>query len=134
MPMMGMIAGQQLNTLKGEIADTTSQVNWEDFNYPRILKIIHYNPEEDIKNEANRKWSKFLEYSFLSMVGFFAINFLINILGMIFAYSSFGFMRVMYTLFHVFLFSPIAMFCFYKGHRCMSGMDDMTLYKISEIV
>jgi hypothetical protein len=26
--------------------ETEKEINWEDFNYPPYLKLIHYDPEE----------------------------------------------------------------------------------------
>lgn len=43
---MSMIMKIGMNAMKEKLQEKKLDINWEDYNYPPGLKIIHYNPEE----------------------------------------------------------------------------------------
>lgn len=55
-----MMASNQLNQFKGELAENKSNINWNDFNYPIKVHVIHYSLD-DIPDQSNCKWAKMLE-------------------------------------------------------------------------
>lgn len=68
------------------------------------------------------------------MIGLFIQIFVINFVGMCLDWKNFGIMPVVYSLFHAFLFCPCALFTFYKGYRCLCGIDDAKFYRVAEIL
>lgn len=55
--LVGMMVGNQVNQLKGEIAEEKSDVDWNNFNYPPGIRLIHFEIV-DIPNESNHKYGK----------------------------------------------------------------------------
>jgi hypothetical protein len=41
-----MIMKIGVNAMKQKLQEKKLDINWDDYNYPPALKIIHYKPEE----------------------------------------------------------------------------------------
>ena len=41
-----MIMKIGMNAMKQKLQEKKLDINWEDYNYPPGLRIIHFNPEE----------------------------------------------------------------------------------------
>jgi hypothetical protein len=102
--MMKSMIGSKMDKLKPKgtgAEEETSSVDWKDFNYPPFCKLIHFKVA-DIPDPAQRKWGTILHYTFLSWVLFYAINFLMCVLGCVIDFNTFGFMGLIYCVFHAF--------------------------------
>jgi len=125
--MFKKMAGDKLDKFKED--NTDSEVDWQDYNYPSFLKLIHFSLDS-VPEEKNKKWAKLLHMSFLGWVIYYALNFLINVIGCAINYKKFGFMPMIYTIFHAFLFVPGGLLTFYKGFRVICKMKDEKWYRI----
>lgn len=108
MAMMKSQMKGKMDKMKGGDKDGEEDegpVDWMDYNYPKFLKIIHYSIES-VPDENMIKWARLLHITFLLWVIFYGVNLLVNILGCIMNYKEFGFMPMLYSVFHAFLFIP----------------------------
>ena len=119
------------NMLSNQMSKITApssniKINWEDFNFPPLLKLFHFSLEglpEDYK-----KISRMLLISFIIA----CVNILLNIINQI-AQTAAGFegIRVFYAFLNGLILIPAAMFTFYRGYRGLCDNKDLLfIYKI----
>jgi hypothetical protein len=110
-----------------------SDINWEDYNYPKHLDLIHFDLQ-DIPDESLRKTGKLMEQSFLGVVLIFAINGFVNIVGIALDREHYPPVKGLYTIFHSFIFLFLGIWTLYKGYKTLCGINEKTGYRILELV
>jgi hypothetical protein len=131
--MNGMMLKMGTSALKTKMQEKEMDIEWEDYNYPPGLKIIHYNPPEMI-DPTKITLAKLMHASFLLLVVFYFLNFTINLLAWIAGDQSIGFFMPLYSIFHMFMIVPLGMGVFSKGYRAMAGISsERTWYKYGEV-
>ena len=106
------------NKVTGIFEETLKKdpVDWNDFNYPPYLKLIHFSVE-DTPDEENKPVAKLLGRSYAMWCLFWPINLLVNILGCIMEYDVFGFMPLIYSITNTLLFVPIGTILLHSQSR-----------------
>ncbi len=90
------------------------------------MKLIHY--ELDEIEEPTRTYVSRLNISFVLAFLSCLINVINNIVWCI---LGIGGTRVVYSFFNMLLFSPLALYVFYKGFRSLIDLQDQrTYYKL----
>jgi hypothetical protein len=131
--MNGMMLKMGTSALKTKMQEKEMDIEWEDYNYPPGLKIIHYNPPEMV-DPTKVTLAKLMHASFLLLVVFYFLNFTINLLAWIAGDQSIGFFMPLYSIFHMFMIVPLGMGVFSKGYRAMAGISsERTWYKYGEV-
>lgn len=120
------------NALKTKMEERELDINWEDYNYPPGLKIIHYNPPE-LQDKAKSMVAHALHGSFLVITLFYIVNVTTNIIGVV-TITEISFFMPLYSLFHMLMGVPLCMGIFSKGYRALAGVsEERTWYKYGEI-
>lgn len=57
----------------------SGNIDWNDFNYPCLLKIVHFNPDET--PEIHKKRVLFLRINYILIIFINLINLIANIAG-----------------------------------------------------
>lgn len=131
--MAGQMMKMGTSALKNAVEESQSTIEWEDYNYPPGLKIIHFKPSE-LEDPAKITIAHGLHIAFLCIPVFFLVNLTINILSLFFSIQDASFYEALYSAFHMLMGIPIAMGVFSKGYRSLAGIsDERTWYKFGEI-
>jgi len=99
-------------------SQSNSSIKWDNFNYPPLLKIIHY----DLKELDAETGSLVRKLNFVFMLNFLVsiINF-INSLAQIPVNDS-G-IRILYSVLNMLIFIPFTLYGFYKGYRGLTHSE-----------
>lgn len=132
--MTGAFLKMGTNALKTAIEEKKSDIDWEDYNYPPGLKIIHFKPAE-LEDSGKVVVAQVMHAAFLVIPVFFILNLTINVLGIFLELKGGNFFfHSMYSLFHSMIGIPLALGVFSKGYRTLAGIsDERTWYKFGEI-
>jgi len=117
----------QVGSMKSSLKSEPIGIKWDDFNYPPLLRVIHYSSEE--LQEPARNISKRIHASFLILVLILFIN-VINCIVQT-AQGGEGIM-IFYSVLNILIFVPLGMFTFYRGYRGLA--NDIYLLKFYKIV
>ena len=117
----------QVSSMKSSLKSQPNAIKWDDFNYPPILRVIHYSSAE--LQEPARSFSRRIHGSFLLLVLILFIN-LINCIVQT-AQGGEGIM-IFYSVLNILIFVPLGMFTFYRGYRGLAS--DTYLLKFYKIV
>lgn len=96
-----------------------SSIKWDNFNYPPLLKIIHYDLKE-LDDTETRTLVRRLNFVFFFNFIVSIINF-INSLAQIPVQDS-G-IRVLYSILNMLIFMPLTLYGFYKGYRGLTHSE-----------
>lgn len=131
--MNGMLLKMGTSALKTKMEERELDIDWDDFNYPPGLRIIHYNPIELVDKDKTRV-AHMMHIAFLLVVVFYAFNITINVIAMIGGDKDISFFMPLYSVFHTLMGIPLALGVFSKGYRTLAGItDERTFYKWGEV-
>ena len=124
------MAKNSLNGMKDSMMSQGGQystIKWEEFNYPPLLKLIHYDLNE--LNEPHKSLVKKMHISSILVFVATLIGLFGNMLQVFMA--SAPAIRIFYAFMNLVMFNPAALYVFYKGYRGIV-MDESQLrfYKI----
>jgi hypothetical protein len=97
------------------LGEGTSDVEWNDYNYPPCLSILHFSPAEDVKSESASRWKSYLQVVPHVMILAICVLNLIN--NGIQVSSGQAWPRIMMAIFFLLIIFPLELFVFYTGYR-----------------
>ena len=110
-----VVTNQLKKAVKGN-ESSLDKINWNDFNYPPIIKIFHY----DINHvkEEERPLMRKLNFVFMGQVLFFILNFINAIIQTAAGYS---WLRIIASIFWYALVIGLTGYGFYNVFRAFCG-------------
>jgi hypothetical protein len=109
-----------MNSARDSTTSKTPEINWQDFNYPPLLKIIHFTPSELPEEHKSIIWMLFATHIII------LVESLLNIINnSVQTAEGFDGIRILYSFLFLFLFNPLAFFIFYRGNKCWSTKDTL---------
>lgn len=87
------------------------EINWQDFNYPPLIKLIHFSPSEVPEEYRALVWMLFTTHMLIFVEGW--LNLVNNSVQVSAGASG---LRILYTFLFIIIFNPFAMFIFYRGY------------------
>lgn len=136
--MMSNIAFQagmnQLNSefqkTKGELSQKKSKIDWNDFNWPPLIKVYHFSLDE--LKEPHLLMVKRMYWGWLLQVAHFPLNFLNAIIQVAVGYS---FTRIISSILFFGMLLALATYLFHNGYRGVCENNDLLFrYKIGVLV
>lgn len=122
-----------VSSLKKDLQEKASDIDWEDFNYPPGLRIIHFSPSE-LKDASKITIAHGMHIAFLCIPVFFIFNLTINLMSLFKDIPGASFYEALYSAFHMLMGTPIALGVFSKGYRTLAGVgEERTWYKFGEL-
>eukprot|EP01016_Furgasonia_blochmanni_P017648 TRINITY_DN20361_c0_g1_i2.p1 TRINITY_DN20361_c0_g1~~TRINITY_DN20361_c0_g1_i2.p1 ORF type:complete len:251 (-),score=5.14 TRINITY_DN20361_c0_g1_i2:51-803(-) len=101
-------------------------INWEDFNYPPCLHLIHFSIKE--LQDPYKSVVKKIHYSFLVLVYNSFINISSSIAQTIEGFSP---IRIFYSIIHLVILGSLGLFTLYRGYRGVTCQPQLlAIYKI----
>ena len=108
-----------------------SSIKWEEFNYPPLIKLIHYDLNE--LNEPHKSLIRKMNISFVLVFVATLIGFIGNIVQVAMGVAP-G-IRIFYAIMNIIIFNPAALYVFYKGYRgLVIAESQLRLYKIFQVI
>ncbi|CAD8071030.1 unnamed protein product [Paramecium sonneborni] len=124
------VLNDSLRQMKSNQKDSKQNVDWDDFNYPPLIKVIHYNIDE-VQPEY-RLVVRSLWLSSILIVTYTLLNIIDNCIQA--GYGLDG-IRILYSFMFLFSFNPIQFFIFYRGYKgVVSDPYLLVLYKWVQIL
>jgi hypothetical protein len=131
--MNGMVLKMGASALKTKLEEQELNIDWEDYNYPYGLRLIHYMPME-LKDKEKILVANIMHIAFLTIIPFYLLNCLTNLMAFIYMDPDITVLMPIYSLFHLLIALPIGMAVFSRGYRALAGIsDERTYYKFGEI-
>ncbi|CAD8089308.1 unnamed protein product [Paramecium primaurelia] len=132
--MASYVANSVLNDtmrqFKSNQNDSKQKIDWDDFNYPPLIKVIHYNIEE-----VQPEYRLVVRSLWLSSILIFVYTLLNIINNSIQAGNGLDGIRILYSFMFLFSFNPIQFFIFYRGYKgVVSDPYLLVLYKWVQII
>ena len=95
---------QATDTLKGikNNIPGKQQINWNDFNYPPLIKVFHYNASElepPVRNKVRLMWLTHIIVVVVTLLN------LISNIAQVAALSGIG-LRILYAFVFIIIFNP----------------------------
>jgi len=107
-------AGQAMSHLTGVRKSKYHHVQWNDFNFPCCLNIIHFDLKEMLDPEKPIAKKLYISLWVTFIAGL--LNIIFNIIWII---AGIGDARIAYSFFNFIILQPMALYTFYKGYRSM---------------
>mmetsp|Transcript_2928 Transcript_2928/g.6712 ORF Transcript_2928/g.6712 Transcript_2928/m.6712 type:complete len:246 (+) Transcript_2928:139-876(+) len=108
-------------------------INWQDYNYPPYLRLIHYNAEE--LPEGIRRTTRCMKLFFeiQTFTAFFAV---FNSFIILVSASGYPGKFFLFALLNCFMFPPAALFVFYQGYRglAINSSSLLTQFKVANAI
>ncbi|CAK92090.1 unnamed protein product (macronuclear) [Paramecium tetraurelia] len=132
------VLNESMRQFKSNQNDQKQKIDWNDFNYPPLIKVIHYNIEE-VQPEY-RLVVRSLWLSSILIVAYTLLNIIDNSIQ---AGNGIDGIRILYSFMFLFSFNPIQLqhifhsqsFIFYRGYKgVVSDPYLLVLYKWVQIV
>ncbi|CAD8114311.1 unnamed protein product [Paramecium sonneborni] len=124
------VLNDSIRQLKSNQKDSKQNIDWDDFNYPPLIKVIHYNIEE-----VQPEYRLVVRSLWLSSI-LIAVYTLLNIIdnSIQTGYGNDG-IRILYSFMFLFSFNPIQFFIFYRGYKGVASDPYLlVLYKWIQIL
>ena len=111
----GNVVRNAVNDARSRLPGGTINPNikWENYNYPPLLKLIHYDLSE-LEDPVTRSLVRKLNLTFVLVFIVSIINFINSIAQTASGHNG---LRILYSVLNFFIFVPIALYGFYKGYR-----------------
>lgn len=93
--------------------DKNQEIEWDSYNYPPLLKIIHYVPAEIPSDKRFIVLSLFALH--ICSIGVCLINFVDNCIE--------GGLGVLYSILFMLIFIPLMFYIFYRGTSILPRDD-----------
>lgn len=84
---------------------TGPEINWHEYNYPPLVKLMHFRPSELAEDRKPLVMQLFMIH----------IAVLLNTILNIIANCIEGGLNILYAFLFFFIFNPIVLFLFYRG-------------------
>ncbi|CAD8189254.1 unnamed protein product [Paramecium pentaurelia] len=124
------VLNDSIRQFKSNQNDSKQKIDWDDFNYPPLIKVIHYNIEE-VQPEY-RLVVRSLWLSSILIVAYTLLNIIDNSVQA--GYGLDG-ICILYSFMFLFSFIPIQFFIFYRGYKgVVSDPYLLILYKWVQII
>ncbi|CAD8195552.1 unnamed protein product [Paramecium octaurelia] len=128
--VVNSVLNDSIRSIKSNQNDSKQKIDWNDFNYPPLIKVIHYNIEE-VQPEY-RLVVRSLWLSSILIVAYTLLNIIDNSIQA--GYGNDG-IRILYSFMFMFSFNPIQFFIFYRGYKgVVSDPYLLVLYKWVQII
>ena len=105
----------QIRGYKERRAEAKSQVDWEDYNYPPYLRVLHYNLD-DVEDVNARFAVRIAHLSYLMACSTFCVNcfgtFVLACGGL-----KLKGVHLIYAIFNLIIYSIVGMYAFYKAYK-----------------
>ena len=128
------VAKNSMNNIQASMISQGGQyssIKWEDFNYPPLIKLIHYDLNE--LNDPHKSLIRKMNISFVLVFVATFIGFIGNIVQV--AMSVAPGIRIFYAIMNVIIFNPAALYVFYKGYRgLVIDESQLRLYKFFQAI
>ena len=113
--VMSTAVNSQIRGYKERRAEAKSQVDWEDYNYPPYLRVLHYNLDD--VEDANAKFAvRIANINYLMACSTFCVNcfgtFVLACGGL-----KLKGVHLIYAIFNLIIYSIVGMYAFYKGYK-----------------
>lgn len=110
-----------------------NRVNWEDYNYPPYIRVVHYDCE-DIEVPGQQKAVKWAHGCYILLLCTLALNGLATLLLVCAGATSF--VNLVYSFFNSVIVGIVGMYSFYHGYKGLAtGNSRMTSrYLLVQIV
>ncbi len=101
--------------IRENISSASSKVDWEDYNYPPVLQIIHYSIDdvEDLQAKSAVSWA---HHSYRMLCGTLLFNMLATTALVISGVKG-SFLNVLYALFNFIICGTVGLYSFYNGYK-----------------
>jgi hypothetical protein len=95
-------------------AEAQGKVDWEEYNYPPWINVLHYNVD-DVEDAPARLAVKIAHVNYVCV----ASTFLVNLLGVIILAGGGAVdgVNVVYSLFNAVIYAIVGMYAFYNGYK-----------------
>ncbi|CAD8099369.1 unnamed protein product [Paramecium primaurelia] len=124
------VLNDSIRQFKSNQNDSKQKIDWDDFNYPPLIKVIHYNIEE-----VQPEYRLVVRSLWLSSILIFAYTLLNIIDNSVQAGYGLDGIRILYSFMFLFSFNPIQFFIFYRGYKgVVSDPYLLVLYKWVQII
>ncbi|CAD8194755.1 unnamed protein product [Paramecium octaurelia] len=97
-----------------------SEINWNDFNWPPLIKIFHFNLSE--LQDPQKSFVRLLYISYLFILGTTCLNLMDNCIQAGLGYPK---IRILYALLNILIFNALQMYIFYLGYRGMCAHQSL---------
>ena len=129
------MASNSVSNMKNAVGDSlranpNPQIDWNDFNYPPVLRLFHYNIEE-LQGAQKAIVSKM----HLSYV-IFLLSCVVNLASSLVMITDHGaIVRICYSVLNFIIIMPIVLYSFYKGYRGITfDASNLRLFKITQVI
>lgn len=92
-------------------APKEGEINWQEFNYPPLIKLIHFRPSEAAEEYRGTVWMLFATHMIIFTEGW--LNLVNNSVQVSAGASG---LRILYSFLFMLIFNPLATFLMYRGY------------------
>ena len=120
----------QVGSVKSSLVKTSgahSNINWDELNYPPLLKLFHYTSAE--LSEPHKGIVRKINIGFLLIVFLSLLNIINSIIQASMGYDG---IRIFYSFLNLFIFVTVTCYCFYRGY--MGLIKDEYMLKFYKIL
>ena len=124
-----MLSNQVSKVTGGSGPSTGLKIEWEDFNFPPLFRLVHFSLAE-----LPPDYKRVVRMIFLSFV-FLIANQTLNLINQIaqVVEGEEG-IRIFYAFLNIFIYLPVGMFTFYRGYKGLCADKSLLLiYKILQL-
>ncbi|KAK3252678.1 hypothetical protein CYMTET_38037 [Cymbomonas tetramitiformis] len=107
--------------LSERLQERGSSVNWEDFNYPPLIEIVHYDIN-DLEEPGPRAAVLWTHANYLFSFGILALNIVATLVLAIGGVSGKG-VEVLYSFFNIIIFAILGMYSFYHAYKGLATQN-----------
>mmetsp|Transcript_6848 Transcript_6848/g.19917 ORF Transcript_6848/g.19917 Transcript_6848/m.19917 type:complete len:246 (-) Transcript_6848:216-953(-) len=111
---------REINAVDGTAAARPASINWENFNFPPYLRIIHFDLDE--LDAVPRLVVRWCYWSFKALVLGVCLNLLTSIVLASLGVPGTG-VHVAYSLFNVIIGSGLGVYCLHAGYKGVATSD-----------
>mgnify|MGYP002881692300 CR=1 FL=1 len=93
-------------------------MDWEDYNYPPCLRILHYNLD-DVEDGDSRGAVQWAHLSYIGVIGALLLNLLVNLVLAFGGVAEKG-VDAAFSFFNCVIVGTVGMYSFYHGYKGMA--------------
>uniref|UniRef100_A0A7S0SS67 Secretory carrier-associated membrane protein n=1 Tax=Mantoniella antarctica TaxID=81844 RepID=A0A7S0SS67_9CHLO len=102
-------------------ADQMSQVDWEDYNYPPWINVLHYSLK-DVEDPGAKTAVKWAHYNYIMGVTTFALN-VLSMLVLAAGGVKWKGVHLIYAIFNLIIYGIVGMYSFYNGFKGLATQN-----------
>lgn len=99
----------------------TGNINWGDYNYPPVLNLVHYDPD-DVENESLRPIVKTMNHIFVITAIVSVLN-LIDTMIIAPLNADARWEWILYSALNLVVIPPLSFYVFFTGYKAMALSD-----------